>query len=478
MIHKHRIAALAGALLLAASGIALAAGNWSNLPVIGGSAYCSSYIGSPTGQTGVTGTGGGTGAGAVCGQTVPAGPPSITGEELIPLDLGGPNTGSQPQTAVIPNAIIGSLNSKRNKIIGGDFSTNLWQRGTTPVSAASPTTAVMSADRFYAYSASTQMTVIKETGASDTIPASGLYASMRVQRPSAQTGTGAVCVGQVLDKVAAQDFIGQQAILTFRALAGANLSSANSALTVTVAYYTAGDSTTPQTNTNSFAAGTITGYQAATAGLSGVTAGSVAAGVATIPITTSWASYGVYAPIPTANSSGTAVTGVGIIICDTPVGTAGTNDWFELEAVQAVVAPSIATAALPNGITGGIGFERRPAAEEALYQLAYSYVLTDGAVTQRYGMGQVTTTTNARVVIQFPEQMRETPALTVGTAASFGVTQISGTAGTCSTLAGVASSINVLNDALDCTTTTVVAGNATQFIGAASGGLLTFNAEP
>jgi hypothetical protein len=168
------------------------------------------------------------------------------------------------------------LPAKGNALIGGDASTNLWQRGTTPVSAATPSTTVIGADRWAVYSSGNTVTVTKQTAAADSIPSVGLYASMRVSRPSG-TNTSAICVGQVLDKQAAADLIGKNGVFSFYAFAGANYSATSSNLKVTVAYYTAADSATPNTNTNAFATipATVAGYTAATAGVGQAAVGEV-----------------------------------------------------------------------------------------------------------------------------------------------------------------------------------------------------------
>ena len=446
--------------------LAWAAGLFPGFPIVGSQSYCLSYVNNGA---------------LVCAQTIPAGPTAQTGEELYAGDTGALN-GIAPATVSIPGALIGSLNSHRNKIIGGDFATNLWQRGTTPQSSATPSTAAMSADRWYTYSSGNTVTISKQTGTTDSIPSAGLYASMRVNRPSSANVTP-ICVGQVLDQIAAQNLIGQNAVLSFRALAGAGLSSTANQITATIAYYTASDSATPGTNTGTFATGLITGYQAVVAGtVPGTVATSVTAGAALIPITTSWATYEVYGPIPSVNASGTAVVGAGISICYTPTGSGGATDWFELEAVQLSAVPSIATSQMPNGVTGSPGFERRPAMEEALYQYYYSYVLTDSNANQRFAVGQATTTaTSAHVLVLFPVPLRRTPSVTVSTATSFAVTTSTGTAQACTTLAGTASGATPNASDMTCTTASgLTAGNATFLEGSAAqtGATVVYSAEP
>lgn len=79
---------------------AYAAGMFSTLPIIGGSSFCASTVTGTGGLGGVTGQGQGS-TGSICGQTVPAGPPSLTGAELIPLDTGAGGNGGLPATAVV-----------------------------------------------------------------------------------------------------------------------------------------------------------------------------------------------------------------------------------------------------------------------------------------------------------------------------------------------------------------------------------------
>src|SRR5512147_1331202 len=158
---------LAAVGLLLSGAAAYAGGAFSQYPIVGvpDNTACQSY-----------------GNNGVCNQYNPAGPDGIDGSWVVPTDTGYPN-GRNPQTVTTPLALLG-FNSRLNLAIGGDFTTNLWQRGTTPVSAATPSTTVMGADRWAVYSSGNTVTVTKQTGASDTIPTLGFYASMRVSRPS------------------------------------------------------------------------------------------------------------------------------------------------------------------------------------------------------------------------------------------------------------------------------------------------------
>lgn len=93
----RRIAGLGAAALLLASSLALGAGLFPGLPIVGGASYCSS----------VSGTGGGGQFGSTCNVTVPAGPSALTGNELIPADTQLPS-GQSPQTVAIPTSRLGA----------------------------------------------------------------------------------------------------------------------------------------------------------------------------------------------------------------------------------------------------------------------------------------------------------------------------------------------------------------------------------
>jgi len=78
---------IAGAVaLLGVTVAAHAAGMFSNLPIVGGAAYCALYAGD----------------GTTCSGYVPAGPTALTGNEKIPADTGLPN-GQSPQSVLIPS---------------------------------------------------------------------------------------------------------------------------------------------------------------------------------------------------------------------------------------------------------------------------------------------------------------------------------------------------------------------------------------
>lgn len=483
------LAGIIGSCMAGAPMPAMAAGNWSTLPVVGGPAFCASNVSGVTLPAGqgpfgvVPGSTQGTGAG-ICGQTVPAGPIDASGVLTIPADTNAVG-GAPPQTVVVPLVLIGSQNARVNRIIGGDFATNAWQRGTTPVSGASPTTYVMSADRWFAISASNVMTVSKITPAStaaDYLGNLGLNSWMRVARPSG-TPSGTSCVGQILDQEQSQALIGNNAVFSFYGYAPSTFSATNSAITVSVAYYTAADNTTQGTNTGTFSlsasgqASGIAGYAAAVAGFSLGTVGTITSGVATISLSTAPTRYGFYAPIPAATAAGTQVIGVGVTLCDTPtLTTTVSTDYFEIEAAQLQGLPATVTANEPAGVTAPTGFERRAVPQEQALELYYGYGLKEpasGALTTGIPV-LCSATANALIGISLPEPMRTIPALTL-TAGGWKIqTAVAQTAiGTTTLVAGSTPQQVTLTSAAACTSTLPY-----QLVGTSTTGLIMLSAEP
>lgn len=460
---RLRSALVAGLALVTASSIAWAAGSWSTLPIIGDPGHCGGTTSTTVGGTGT-----------VCSTNIPAGPPAITGVELIPADTSLAN-GAPPQTVTIPSSLLGSINAKVNRLIGGDFATNLWQRGTS-FASITPTTSTITADRWAVYSSGNTVTVNKQTGASDTMPTNGLYASMRVVRPSG-TDVSQICVGQTLDKQAASALIGNNAVFSTYALAGAGFAAGVTAsnVTVTIAYWTAADSATPLTNTDAFMKGTITGYTAAVGGVSSGTTGTVASGVATIPISTTWTRYAAYAAIPTT------ATGVGVKVCYTPAAaTTGTaTEWFEIEGAQLQAMPSTVSASLASGVTSPTGFERRDPAIEELLQYRYNWGFQEvaGLKSGTFALCVATGNVDIGFVPPVPMYIEPTTATSTLTAGTFSI-QTAATVvgiGTMTITASSATNRNItLNSNAACTTTLPY-----TFVGGAGAtGLILFVAEP
>lgn len=348
-------------------------------------------------------------------QTVtPPGIPVPQVQSIGPNDLFPDIVGGQPsaQSYYAPGALIGTYGATLaggnydNALIGGDFSTNLFQRGTSVSTAGSTYYVAYGADRWFTWGGtSTPTTMTQQTGASD-IPA-GASASYRINKGSL-TGAAQICTSQVVESANAYRFQGQTAEFTFEALAGSTFSAASSNLAVYVSYGTVADE-----------GATKMAYGLNAAGGAGTTAwtGQVNRGGTTgflIPINTSWNRYGVEVPIPS-----TALE-VGVSICYTPVGTGTSTDWFEFAKAQLTINPSMTTfagssgAALATNDIRAKAFARRPSALETNLQLRYYWQINEPAASKAVGNGNYQTSTICDVQIPTPVQMRIAPTLTIG----------------------------------------------------------------
>ena len=457
----------------------------------------------------------------------------LTGSETIPVDT-NLTQGAQPQTIAVQ---LGSLNLSgwRNKLIGGDFSTNMAQRlstakGVTALATLSPTAAVIGADRWWTVAPAAGVTLtIDSTASSAVVPGLNNTKAYRIARTTSGAA-GIVCTGQTLDARASAPLIGKQAVFSLYESNGSTMSAANGQFTLNIDYTSQADAVATQatlgyagSNGSKFAladAGTLasgpTNYVNAVNGIS-VGAGTLAPGVSSVtgaPNTagvfagsTSWARYGVYASIPT-NIPGTttAVTALSVSICWTPVATtAVTTDYIEIEGAQLEVLPPAST--LPSGASGtligstSIGpvstpvatvvnvpepgpLEARPVAIEQ--SLAYDYWYFNYeqqslGLTVNGSCASVTTSlTNC--VVTFPVPMRIVPVVkfTDGFQIFTQVAQTSLTAGTSLGLStSLASFVNNTGFLMTMSGTAAVGANEWMSLGTSSAtGIISASAEP
>ncbi|MBP9835162.1 MAG: hypothetical protein KBC93_12750 [Candidatus Microthrix sp.] len=260
---------------------------------------------------------------------------------------------------------------RRNAIINSHF--EVWQRS-TPVTLPSSTKTYY-ADRWAVYRAATGCSVARQTGPT------GQKNAMRVQRDSGTSSTTLIYVYQALESLDTYRFAGQDAYLKVALRAGANFSAASSALSVRVIYGTGTDES-PDT--------TWTGQTDA---------------LSTSQVITTTATTYDFGPIAIPSTA----TQIKLVFSFTPVGTASTNDWFEISAAQLSVDPA------PD-------FERLPYAETlALCQRYYwqwGPGLDSGAVLLS---GANWATTVAIGALRFPVTMRIAPAITFSSGGDFRV---------------------------------------------------------
>ena len=378
-------------------------------------------------------------------------PPSTA---TVPMDTNY-SQGRQPQTGKATLSIIaGAVGSSagtgdlRNALIGGDFGTNLWQRGTT---GASTTTALLyGPDRWWGLSGTgTAFTQARQTSSQTT----GFAASNRVQRTAAQTGVLPVCVGQVLPSANSTRFQSQLAEFSFHIKAGATFSAASSLVTAYIATGTGSDQSAAD-----FSTGSWTGYAEAAA--------------TPVTITTSWDRYSVVGVIPAT------ATQIGVKICYTPVGTAGATDFFEFTGAQLAVNPAAVARTSDSQIAGQynmLSFGRRQASLEALFQYSYFYRLAEPASGAAIdGMCQATGANTNICNVNLPVIMRATtPTITITTAGTFKVN----IAGTPTTIATPTASTCSISSCAVTAANTNTAGQAELLSGGGGSGAWDISAE-
>jgi hypothetical protein len=190
----------------------------------------------------------------------------------------------------------------KNALINGGF--DIWQRGTS-ISLSASSGVLYTADRWAISTAASQACTVSRQATGDTTNLPFVQYAMRVQRNSGQTGTGLLLTTQSLESVNAIPFAGKTVTVSFYARAGANYSSASSALT---AYFMTGTGTDQNRQSGGYT-GEVTGSNTAT-------------------LTTTWQRFSYsYAVASTA-------TEAAVGFAYTPVGTASTNDYFEVTGVQ------------------------------------------------------------------------------------------------------------------------------------------------
>lgn len=285
------------------------------------------------------------------------------------------------------NALIGSQapTSLRNSVVGGDFGTNPWQRGTTFTGITN--TLTYTADRFWALGgASSSISVSQQTSSQQV----GFGGSLRFGRAAANADTTAIKLGYVMADNDPIQFQARPAVLSFWAKAGANFSSASSALTVTMGTGTAANGTAAN-----YASGSWTGY-------AGVTLQNSAGATATsVTLTTSWQRYSLVGFIPAAALQ------IGFNFAYTPVGTAGSADYFDITGVQLEV--------LPQGGNNPTPFEYLPTSYILSACQRYYYQINEPAASVATGfVGPAYTTSLANVQLKLPTTMRVAPTVTFG----------------------------------------------------------------
>jgi hypothetical protein len=258
-----------------------------------------------------------------------------------------------------------SISAGKNAVINGAF--DVWQRGTS-VSIAAAAGTTYSADRWCGYTGTGQAITVSRQATGDTTNLPNIQYAMRFQRNSGQTGTGTLDIAQSMETINSIPYAGKTVTLSFYARAGANFSSAANALTSLV----------------------VTGTGTDQNQRSGYTGQAIAIN-STSTLTTTWQRFTATATLPTT------MTEMSVNFEYTPVGTAGTNDYFEVTGVQLELG-STATSFARNGAT----YQGELAACQRYY---WRTTISSGNYTP-LAVGISTSTTEAKTTLFFPVQMR------------------------------------------------------------------------
>ena len=424
----------------------------------------------------------GIGAGAIVAQTISV--PQVT--SIGPNDLFQDVVGGTPQALsyYASAALLGNYgatlsgNNPENWLIGGDATTNLFQRGTSG-SSVTTTLTYGGPDRWAYWSGTgTAMTVSQDTTAADLRP--GYKAAFKMARTSGQTGVVQMCMMQVLESVNSYAFQGSTAEVDFDAVTGANFSAANGNMTV---YYIIGTGVDGSASTAAFNLN-------AGGGGSSLWTGQVNTGVVVSLVGTGSTGRST-AVFPT-----TATTAqVAVALCYTPVGTAGTNDYIAFGNIQLTRNSALgsvagtAGAALTVNDPRAKAFARKSQATESLHQYRYAYVIAEGAAATFRGVGHVTTAGagdgNGKLqwLINFPAVMRAVPTMTYAAGFAGFTTTAETTATNCSALAAdatlntMAASTSLTIAQCSLTSSTIAVGLSMTVIDNGGSGKVTASAE-
>lgn len=261
--------------------------------------------------------------------------------------------------------------SHRNKLINGSF--NVWQRGTSFASSASGP--IYTADRWAFYRGApttTGVTVSRQAGTY------GQYA-MRIQRDSGNALTDRPRVGQILETRDTIPLAGKQVVLSMKIKCGANYSGAQ-----VYVYFTYGTGTDQG---NFYTKALWTGYNtSSSSSITPTTSYQTLTHTVTVPAETTEMAFELYYD---------------------PSGTAGVDDWIQIEEVQLEVGDK----ATP--------FERVTYADELARCQRYYVKFPAGRTANAYNYSTVLSTG----LVPFPVPMRSS-SITFsqsGTAADYDV---------------------------------------------------------
>jgi hypothetical protein len=277
---------------------------------------------------------------------------------------GGGTSGAVTVNFDVANYGGGQGAAGKNNVLNSAF--EVWQRGTN----VNTTTYGYTADRWLGYQYGS-VTVSRQATA-DTTNLAFIQYCARVQRPSGQTGLNPIYLSQSLESSASIPLAGKAVTLSFYARRGSNYSSASNVLTAQII---SGTGTDQNVNVGGFT-------------------GSVQVAAPTVTLTTTWQRF------TTTGTVGATATQLGVVFTYTPVGTAGTNDYFEITGIQLEQGSTATPFQTETGTLQG---------ELAACQRYYYRNTQTGSGTGITTNGGCVTTTIGQAINKMPVTMRVGP---------------------------------------------------------------------
>ena len=289
---------------------------------------------------------------------------------------------------------------------------NIWQRGT---SVAIGTGNSYTADRWSLYRGVTGGTVSRQA-TSDTTNLPNIQYCARVQRDSGNTNTSVLYFRQTLETLDSIKFAGRQVALSFYARKGSNFSAASDLLRVYI--------------------GTGTGTDQSPISFTG----EAANGDTNVTLTSTWQRFTITATLPTNT------TEIYFNFSYTPVGTASTNDFFEITGVQFELG-QVASPYKPMSVT--------LAGEFQACQRYYQRYTASANYSPIFPSGYVDTSTSVVNQALFPVKMRTKPS-----SVEYANARIVDAAGSTFTISAIALTANVTDfiAEIQCTVTGATGG--------------------
>lgn len=262
----------------------------------------------------------------------------------------------------------------------------------------------------------------------------GAVTAIRYQRDSGNASTARMYLQHAVPTVESKKFANRQVTVSFQARKLADYSSASSALEVFLYSGTGTDQQYPSAFT-----------------------GQATVGSTTATLTTSFQTFTF------SGTPGSSITQLGLTFTFVPVGTASTNDAFEIKDVRIDVGP----VARPH---------IEPSYPEQLAVCQRFFFRTGGVGSSDVvGVGLCNSAVAAIAAISFPQPMRAVPSLSAPNASAFTCTD--GTVANASSAVSLGASAAVTGGLLTFTTTGLTTGRACLVYASSTSGYLDFSAE-